>query len=543
MPISSPREAVDIREESVYDAVFADLRPEEESKPAIIDPLTGTTTSYGELRAAIDAFAGALAARGVKPKDVVALHCPNSLPFVVAFHGIMRAGATVTTVGSLAPAADIAKQLKDSGATLVLTATPLADAARGGAAQAGLPDNSVIDLFAPEGGLQSMLAEGAQAPHPHIDSHPHIDPRTHVAVLPYSSGTTGIPKGVMLSHYNLAANIRQVAPALQDIGLHADSTVMGVLPFFHIYGMNVLLNSTLRIRGAIVTMPKFDLEQFLQLHQQFDIDFSFIAPPIAVALAKHPMVGQYDLSALKYIQSGAAPLDKSLAEAVQKRLDVVVVQGFGMTETSPVTHNSIARVSPLDSIGSPVANTEFKVMELSDDTPIEQWAEITPPTNPGERSAAGEMWVRGPQVMLGYLNNEEATRNTLLADGWLRTGDIVNLDHEGNAYVVDRAKELIKYKGYQVAPAELEALILSREDVADVAVVGQRRAEDGEEVPHAFVVAADGATIDEQELLGWVAERVAPYKKVRFVSFPDAIPKSSTGKILRKDLKASLPEV
>lgn len=537
MPISSPREAVDIREESVYDAVFADLSPEEESKPAIIDPLTGATTSYGELRGAIDAFAGALAARGVKPKDVVALHCPNSLPFVVAFHGIMRAGATVTTVGSLAPAADVAKQLKDSGATLVLTATPLADAAREGAKQAGLGEDAVIDLFAAEGGAKSMLAEGKPAPEV------EIDPRTHVAVLPYSSGTTGIPKGVMLSHYNLVANIRQVAPALQDIGLHADSTVMGVLPFFHIYGMNVLLNSTLRIRGAIVTMPKFDLEQFLQLHQQFDIDFSFIAPPIAVALAKHPMVGQYDLSALKYIQSGAASLDKSLAESVQKRLDVVVVQGFGMTETSPVTHNSIARVSPLDSIGSPVANTEFKVMELSDDTPIEQWAEITPPTNPGERSAAGEMWVRGPQVMLGYLNNEEATRNTLLADGWLRTGDIVNLDHEGNAYVVDRAKELIKYKGYQVAPAELEALILSREDVADVAVVGQRRAEDGEEVPHAFVVAAGGATIDEQELLGWVAERVAPYKKVRFVSFLDAIPKSSTGKILRKDLKASLPEV
>lgn len=537
MSIQSPRSDVDIREESVYDAVFGDLCPEEASKPAIIDPLTGTTTSYGELRGAIDAFAGALAARGVKPKDVVALHCPNSLPFVVAFHGIMRAGATVTTVGSLAPAADVAKQLKDSGATLVLTATPLADAAREGAKQAGLGEDAVIDLFAAEGGVNSMLAEGKPAPEV------EIDPRTHVAVLPYSSGTTGIPKGVMLSHYNLVANIRQVAPALQDIGLSAESKVMGVLPFFHIYGMNVLLNSTLRIRGAIVTMPKFDLEQFLQLHQQYGIDFSFIAPPIAVALAKHPMVDQYDLSALKYIQSGAAPLDKSLAEALQRRLDVVVVQGFGMTETSPVTHNSIARVSPLDSIGSPVANTEFKVMDLDDDTPIEQWAEITPPTNPGERSEAGEMWVRGPQVMLGYLNNEEATRNTLLADGWLRTGDIVNLDHEGNAYVVDRAKELIKYKGYQVAPAELEALILSREDVADVAVVGQRRAEDGEEVPHAFVVAADGATIDEQELLGWVAERVAPYKKVRFASFVDAIPKSATGKILRKDLKASLPEV
>ena len=234
------------------------------------------------------------------------------------------------------------------------------------------------------------------------------------------------------------------------------------------------------------------------------------------------MVDNYDLSSLKYIQCGAASLDKELAEAVQRRLDVVLVQGFGMTEASPVTHNSIARVSPLDSIGSPLANTEFKVMDLDDATPPDQWAEITPPSQPGQRSAAGEMWVRGPQVMLGYLNNEEATRATLLEGGWLRTGDIVNLDHESKAYVVDRAKELIKYKGYQVAPAELEALILTRPDVADVAVVGQTRPADWEEVPHAFVVPDPGPSsdapsdgIDPEELLDWAAEQVAPYKKVR----------------------------
>ena len=577
MPIESPRPAVDIPYETIYEAIFADLTSDEATKPAVIDTITGLTTTYGELRDQINAFATALRGRGVGVGDVVALHCPNSAAFVVAFHGIMRAGATVTTVGSLAVPADIAKQLADSGARLLLTATPLADAARAGAEQAGwmgpagqpreqrgeknevengaqTATDRVIDLFDPERGLRTLLAEGADRASadqisPVLADATSIDPHTHVAALPYSSGTTGIPKGVKLSHRNIAANIRQVTPALQDIGLHADSRVMGVLPFFHIYGMNVLLNGTLRARGAVVTMPKFDLEQFLQLHQQHSVDFSFIAPPIAVALAKHPVVDNYDLSSLKYIQCGAASLDKELAETVQRRLDVVLVQGFGMTEASPVTHNSIARVSPLDSIGSPLANTEFKVMDLDDAAPPDQWTEITPPSQPGQRSAAGEMWVRGPQVMLGYLNNEEATRATLLEGGWLRTGDIVNLDHEGNAYVVDRAKELIKYKGYQVAPAELEALILTRPDVADVAVVGQARPADSEEVPHAFVVPAPSSSsdapsdgIDPEELLDWVAERVAPYKKVREVTFVDAIPKSATGKILRKDLKGMVAQ-
>lgn len=288
MPIQSPRPAVEIPHETVYEAIFADLASDEVAKPAVIDTITGLTTTYGELRDQINAFAAALRSRGVGVGDVVALHCPNSAAFVVTFHGIIRAGATVTTVGSLAVPADIAKQLADSGAELLLTATPVADAARAGAEQAGWMEPAVrpgeqrgeknevgnsagtatervIDLFSPERGLRALLAEGAdrasadQASSDLADA-TSIDPHTHVAVLPYSSGTTGIPKGVKLSHRNIAANIRQVTPALQDIGLHADSRVMGVLLFFHIYGMNVLLNGTLRARGAIVTMPKFDLE-------------------------------------------------------------------------------------------------------------------------------------------------------------------------------------------------------------------------------------------------------------------------------------------
>lgn len=257
-----------------------------------------------------------------------------------------------------------------------------------------------------------------------------------------------------------------------------------------------------------------------------------------MALVKHPIVDKFKLEALDTMISGAAALDGELAAHVGKRLNCNIMQGFGMTETSPVTHLSDVGITPLESIGMPLPNTESKVVDITD----EQLHEITPPTEEGERSADREMWIRGPQVMLGYLNNPEADAKTLIADGWLRTGDIVNLDHLGNTYVVDRMKELIKYKGYQVAPAELEALLMTRDDVADVAVVGFTREDDGEEVPRAFVVrqvtgAGDCMDIDPAELMAWVAERVAPYKKIRMVDFLNSVPKSNTGKILRKDLR------
>lgn len=532
MPISSTRPTITIPEQSLFDAIFADLTPEESQLTAVIDGLNGQATTYGELKLRAEAFAGALAARGVKPGEIVALHCPNSPAFIIAYFGILRCGATVTTIGSLANAADITKQLANSDTVLVFTTDLLGDAGFTGAAEAGVPTDNIINLTDPEHGLLAMLQEG------HTPPEVHINPKTDVAVLPYSSGTTGVPKGVMLSHYNLVANLHQMRPSFADNGMGPGSVAMAVLPFFHIYGMNCLVGGVLFTRGTLVTLPKFDLELFLRVHEQFSIDFSFIAPPIAVALAKHPMVDNFNLNSLKGVQSGAAALDKQLAMAVEERLGVQMLQGYGMTETGPVTHNSIKGVTPLDSVGPPLVNTEFKVVDLTDDA----LPEIDPPTEPGERSAPGEMWVRGPQVMLGYYKNDEATAATITEDGWLRTGDIVVLDHLANPYVVDRAKELIKYKGYQVAPAELEALILTREDISDVAVVGYFREEDGEEIPRAFVVpqvSADGSPvhIDPEELMAWIADRVTPYKKVRIVEMIDAIPKSATGKILRKDLR------
>lgn len=531
MPVESPYQRIDIPAISVYEQVFGTLGQEEEGRTAITDSVTGVTVTYGELRDQVDLFAGALANRGIGVGDVVALHCPNTHAFAVAFHGIMRAGATVTTVGSLSTAEDVAKQVSMSGASLLFTIDMLGPNGADGARKAGLSDDAVIDLTDGENGLAAMLQQGHPAPEV------SFDPATHVAVLPFSSGTTGVPKGVKLSHTNLVSNFLQTVPRLRENGQEPDSVVMAVLPFFHIYGMNTVLNCTLANRSHLVTMPSFDLKTFLELHQAHRINFTYVAPPIAVVLAKHPMVDDYNLKDLNTLMSGAAALDKSLAEAVQDRLDLTVVQGFGMTETSPVTHTGIRGKSPLDSIGMPVSNTECKIVDLADD----DLAEILPPGNEGERSDAGEMWVRGPQIMLGYLNNEEATANTLVGDGWLRTGDVVEYDHEGNTYVVDRAKELIKYKGYQVAPAELEALLMTHADIADAAVVGFIREEDGEELPRAFVVAqvrdGDPVEVDKDALMEWVAEQVAPYKKIRMVEVVAEIPKSGTGKILRKDLR------
>jgi acyl-CoA synthetase (AMP-forming)/AMP-acid ligase II len=525
MPFRSPFPDLEIPDVTLYDLLFAGLDDADADRTAVVDGTSGATTTYGALKAQVDAVAGALAARGVRPGDVVALHSPNVPAFVAVFHGILRAGATATTVASLAIGADIAGQLRDSGATMLLTVSPLLDAALAGAAEAGLPADRVVVLDGADGheSLRDLLA--GDHPAPDVE----IDPSTHLAVLPYSSGTTGRPKGVMLTHRNLVANVLQTSP---QVALVPQDKVLAVLPFFHIYGMTVLLNLSLLERSTLVTMPRFDLVEFLRITQDQRCTYLFVAPPIAVALAKHPLVGSYDLSSVRVVISGAAPLDGDIGGAVSDRLGCKVRQGYGMTETSPV-----ALIVPVDaddiptaSIGVPVANVECRIVDPA------TGAEIPLPDT--GTSAPGELQVKGPNIMVGYLGNDQATADTIDADGWLHTGDIVTVTPEGVATVVDRLKELIKYKGYQVAPAELEALLLTHPGIADAAVVAAHDAE-GEEVPKAFVVLQEGAELSADDVVGYVAERVAPYKKVRQVQFIHAVPKSASGKILRKDLRAT----
>jgi acyl-CoA synthetase (AMP-forming)/AMP-acid ligase II len=324
----------------------------------------------------------------------------------------------------------------------------------------------------------------------------------------------------MLSHRNLVTNILQ-SNAQQPVS--EDDTVVGVLPFFHIYGLNVVMNAVLRNGATVVTMPRFDLEGFLALVQEHRVTKAHLVPPIVLALAKSPLVERYDLSSLRLVNSGAAPLGAEVAEAAAARLGCPVVQGYGMTESSPVTH-----VTPADparhrpgTIGPPVPNTECRIVALPGGAELEAGEE-------------GEVCVRGPQVMRGYLDDPEATARTVDAEGWLHTGDIGRADADGYVVLVDRVKELIKYKGYQVAPAELEALLVEHPAVAEAAVIGRPDDEAGE-VPVAFV-ALDGDATPE-EIQAFVAERVAPYKKLRALEIVDEIPKSPSGKILRRKLR------
>ncbi|HEY3261901.1 MAG TPA: AMP-binding protein, partial [Pseudonocardiaceae bacterium] len=350
-----------------------------------------------------------------------------------------------------------------------------------------------------------------------------FDPAVDLAVLPYSSGTTGLAKGVMLTHRNLVANIQQAQAVLP---ITPDTRILAVLPFFHIYGMTIMMNWGLAKRATVVTMPKFDLADFLRVITEHRTDRVYIAPPVAVALAKHPMVDDYDLSVIDVLLSGAAPLDLDLAEAVHKRLGCRVVQGYGMTELSPLSHGipyDRYDISP-GAVGVLAPNMQARIVDpvTGDDVPS------------GE---PGELWMRGPNVMAGYLNNPEATAATIDDDGWLHTGDVATVQDDVYT-IVDRVKELIKYKGYQVPPAELEALLLTHPSIADAAVIGVLDAE-GEEVPKAFVVRqASAPELSAEDVMAFVAEHVAPYKKVRQVEFIDAIPKSASGKILRKNLRA-----
>jgi acyl-CoA synthetase (AMP-forming)/AMP-acid ligase II len=535
MSFASPFPEVDIPSSSVYDFLFDGVDEADLDRVALIDAKSGQQTTYREMIDRVDAFAGALTGRGIGVGDVVGLLSPNSSGFAVAFHGILRSGATATTINALFTAKDIAKQLTDSNAKMLVTVTPLLAQAKEAAAAIGLADSDLVVLdgdgheIAGHPNAADLMEQGLPAPDV------SFAPSSHLAVLPYSSGTTGNPKGVKLTHRNLVANVAQIRPLH---GMVADDVVVAVLPFFHIYGMTVLLNAALHARARLVIMGSFDLNEFLANIANHKCTVAFIAPPVAVALAKHPLIDDYDLGSLKVVMSGAAPLDADLGQAVADRLGCRVVQGYGMSELSPVSHitpfdagaHEMKLTAPLSSVGWTVSNAASKIIDP------ETGDEIDFPTE--GLSETGELWFKGPNVMAGYLNNESATKETIDDDGWLHTGDLAQVDSNGCVYIVDRLKELIKYKGYQVPPAELEAVLLSHPAIADAAVVGVIDAE-GEEVPKAFVVKQSEADLGEDEVMEFVAGQVAPYKKVRQVAFIEAIPKSASGKILRKDLRAT----
>ncbi|MCC6602319.1 MAG: 4-coumarate--CoA ligase family protein [Anaerolineae bacterium] len=516
MIFKSPYPDVDIPDISLTEFVLSRTR-QFGDKPALIDGPSGRTITYAQLGGAIRLVASSLAKRGFGQGDVLAIYSPNIPEYAVAFHAVSLLGATVTTVNPLYTAQELAHQLKDAGAKYLVTISLFLENAKTAAAQSNIEEIFTFDPV--EGATPFATLLQSDGSLPEIS----INPAEDVVVMPYSSGTTGYPKGVMLTHRNIVANLVQMDGITGIDITNENDIIMGILPFYHIYGMVVIMNMSLSRGATIVTMPRFDMVQFLELVQKHKVTRVNLVPPILVGLAKHPIVDQYDLSSLVELFSGAAPLGQALADEVKNRLHCRVVQGYGLTETSPVTHvynQTMTDAEKLASIGPAVPNTEVMLVDPTSGEPV-------------GRNERGELWIRGPQVMKGYLNNPDATDATIDEEGWLHTGDIGYIDDEGFFYIVDRLKELIKYKGFQVAPAELEALLLSHPAIADVAVIPSPDEEAGE-VPKAFVVLKKEATAEA--IMEWVAERVSPQKKVRRIEFVSEVPKSLSGKILRRIL-------
>jgi len=485
-------------------------------RPAVIDAVSGRRLTYGELGAQVESFAGGLAGLGVRKGGVVAILLPNLPEYPVVFLGIARAGAVSTTLNPAYTTHEIAAQVADSGAQVVVT-TPdgleKARAAVGSGVRLVVLGEARGDAVA----FHDLLRAAAPAPAA------GVDPGQDLATLPYSSGTTGLPKGVMLTHRNLVANAVQCDPFYT----RSDDVALAVAPFFHIMGMAVLMLGGLCRGATLVTMPRFDFEQCLRAIEDHRVSCAVVAPPVMVALAKHPAVDGHDLSSLELLASGGAPLGAHVQEACGSRLGCRTAQGWGMTELagagaiSPPPEVSADRPG---TVGWCVAGAELRIVDpVSGDE-----------LGAGER---GELWFRGPNVMKGYLNNPQATAATLTDGGWCRTGDVASVGADGLVAIVDRLKELIKYKGYHVAPAELEAVLLSHPMVADAAVVGSPDEEAGE-VPKAFLVLKDAADPEHlaQQVLAYAAERVAPYKRVRRHEIVEAVPRTPSGKIVRRGL-------
>jgi len=502
-----------LRDQSITERVFENLetRPDE---VILTDGMTGTAMTAAEFMGQVKALAGGLTARGFGAGKTVALMSPNVPHYCVVFHAVAWAGGTVTTINPTYTAAEVTHQLKDSDADILITIPMFLETAQAAAKDAaGQP--VVVMGDAAEGAEPLSAFYGTP-----IEAQVPVDLDAHAVVLPYSSGTTGLPKGVRLSHRNLVVNVDQV---IEGGDVRAGEVAAAFLPFFHIYGMNVLMNVHLAGGGALVTMPRFDLELFLQISQDHKARRMWIVPPVALALAKHPIVDNYDLSSVEQIFSGAAPLGAEVSDAVAKRLNCISLQGFGMTELSPVSHTTPQDRPKSGSSGTALPNTTCRIVdpESGEDLPA---------------GSEGELWIKGPQVMQGYLNNEKATAETLTPDGWLKTGDIAYIDDEGYMFIVDRLKELIKFKGFQVAPAELEATLNAHDGIIDAAVIGLPDDEAGE-LPVAYVVVGDPAP-SEDEIKAHLAKTLSSYKQVHSVHFVDEIPKSASGKILRRVLKA-----
>jgi long-chain acyl-CoA synthetase len=504
------------------------------TKTAIVDTSCGRRLSYAELGETVERLARGFVAAGVQPGDVVAIFLCNCWEFCAAVHAVTLAGGIPTLLNPTYREREIRYQLENSGAVLLITDGGNID----GINLKGLPNlRRVYTTRQVAAGTQSfseLMTAGTQIIPQPVDSSDLT-----LAALPYSSGTTGLPKGVMLSHSNLVSNIFQLLGP-NGTELSSDDHILCFLPLYHIYGLNVMLNPSLVLGATLILAPRFSVEHCTRLMVEERATMLPLVPPAINALCQAAEAGAFPVEhRVRWVKSGAAPLAPELAHRFTALTDILVCQGYGMTEASPVTH--VGFLAPNlyrpDSIGHPMALTDCRVLSQTDIDPADTPEDLTeaPSGHPGE------LVMRGPQFMTGYWKEPQATA-AVLRDGWYWSGDVVTRDREGFYRVVDRRKEMIKYKGFSVAPAEVEAVLLEHPAVKECGVVGRTKTDVGE-VPVAFIALRDGYVDSSklgEELCCFVADRLTHYKQPREVHFIDAIPKTASGKILRRELRKSL---
>jgi acyl-CoA synthetase (AMP-forming)/AMP-acid ligase II len=503
-------------------------------KTALVDASCGRRLTYAEYGDTVESLARGLIAAGANPGDVVAIFLANSWEFCTVYHAATLVGAIPTLLNPTYREREVRYQLENSGAVLLIT-----DGCNlSGINLSGLPHlRRVYTTRQAAAGTEpfSNLLKPATGAYP-VPSRPSNET---LGALPYSSGTTGLPKGVMLSHYNLIANVYQFLGP-NGTPLNSADNILCCLPLYHIYGLNVILNPSLILGATLVLVPRFNPQHFAALLTRESITMMPLVPPAMNALCQAAEAGQFPRDHnVTWVKSGAAPLAPDLARRFTALTGIAICQGYGMTEASPVTH--VGFLDPAlyrpDSIGHPLAKTECRVLAQTDIDPADKPDDLTEAPS-GTR---GELVMRGPQFMLGYWKEPEATA-AVLRDGWFWSGDIVTRDREGFYRVVDRRKEMIKYKGFPVAPAEVEAVLLEHPAVKECGVVGRPDADAGE-IPVAFVALRDGFVDGgklKEELCAFVADRLTHYKQPREVRFVDAVPKTASGKILRRELRKQI---
>lgn len=544
MPIRGPLPDVDIPQVSLYEFVFGGLTQETAGRVGVIRASTGEEYTYGRLRDDVDHVAAWFTARGVGPGDAVVLMLATSPEYVTAFHGIARSGAAASPANTAYTAWEVAHQLRTTGAGWIVVEAALAASMVPALETVGLgPDRLiVVDTPAAGQGTASAPAPTGSVPYGELTSYrpdstsavpdPVTDPALHVASLPMSSGIGGPQKAVMLTHTNLVANVVQYNPVLAPLGI--EHTLVAFLPFSHVYALTDTMHYALANRYPLITMPQFDAVGYLEAIVRYKATLLYVVPPVAGLLARHPVVDEYDLSSLEVIISGAAALDQQVGERLAARLGARVLQGYGMTETSPVTHVMLPDQPGVrfEAIGPALPNVRFRVVDVKTGRDVE-----VPGTGESE---PGELWVAGPNVMLGYRGDPAATAATIDADGYLHTGDLVRVDARGIVRIVGRTKELIKNRGFQVPPAELEDTLRTHPAVADAGVYGVPLPNgSGDEAPHAVVQLGDDVppgSVTDAELMAYLKGRTAAFKHVRSVTFTPKVPRSPEGTLLRRAL-------